>query len=75
MAELNKEQEAFYRQVLDRTKQDIENIDKKMDEILESVKMQLAELQNKKKTLIQMYNSAAAMLGVESEFSEEEEEE
>ena len=75
MAELSQEQQTFYRQVLDRTKKDIENIDKQMDEILEEVKQRLAVLQNNKKMLIQMYNSACNVLGVASEYEDEEEEE
>ena len=75
MAELSKEQEEFYKQVLERTKRDIENIDRQMDEILEEVKQRLAVLQNNKKMLIQMYNSAASMLGIPSEYEDEEEEE
>jgi len=75
MAELSKEQEEFYKQVLERTKRDIENIDRQMDEILEEVKQRLAVLQNNKKMLIQMYNSAANMLGIPSEYEDEEEEE
>lgn len=74
MAELSKEQEEFYKKVLDQAKKDIENIDRQMDEILEEVKQRLAVLQNNKKMLIQMYNSAASMLGVPSEYEGEEEE-
>lgn len=75
MVDLSQDQQNFYKQVLDRTKKDIDNIDKQMDDILEEVKQRLAVLQNNKKVLIQMYNSAATVLGVRSEYEEEEGEE
>ena len=74
MAKMSKDQETFYREVLDRTKKDIDATDREMEDILEKVKKELAELQKKRKMLVQMYNTAAVMLGVESEFAEEEEE-
>ena len=75
MPALSKEEEAFYRQLKERTRAEIEHIDKAIEEELARVKQRLAELQQKKRAAIQIYNGACAMLGEISEFEEEEESE
>ncbi len=72
---LTKEQEEFYRQTLESAREQILKIQKQMEEEVEAFKKKMAELQKQKEALRQIYDGAAAILGVPNEFEEEEGEE
>jgi ABC-type Zn uptake system ZnuABC Zn-binding protein ZnuA len=71
---LTKEQEQFYKKTLEETKKQLEEIDAQMEKELQKIREKLAELQVTKKSLRQIYEATAKLLGVESELEEEEEE-
>jgi hypothetical protein len=53
-------------------KRHIDEIDAKIEEELSRIKERLAELQNEKKNVRSIYDSACAMLGVENELEKRE---
>ena len=71
MAELPKEMEEFYRKTLEETKKQIQEIDKQIEEEMAKLRQRLMELNNQKKAIRQIYDGAAALLGVPNEFEEE----
>lgn len=73
MPPLSKEQQKFYENAIDMAKRHIDEIDSKIEEELAKVKERLAELQNEKKNVRSIYDSACAMLGVENELEKGEE--
>jgi hypothetical protein len=73
MPPLSKEQQKFYENAIDMAKRHSEEIDGKIEEELAKVKERLAELQNEKKNVRLIYDSACAMLGVENELEKGEE--
>lgn len=69
---LTDEQAQFYRQTLDVTKQQIEELNVQIEEELAKVKDRLADLQARKNAAKQIYDGACRMLGVENELEREE---
>ncbi len=68
---LTKEQEQFYKKTMEETKKQLEEIDSQMEKELQKIREKLAELQVAKKSLRQIYEATAKLLGVESELEEE----
>ncbi|HPQ40551.1 MAG TPA: hypothetical protein PLV45_09280 [bacterium] len=84
MTNINDDQKAFYQQVYDKTRKEIEDISNQIEEELAQVKERITKLNNQKQAIRKMYEGACACLGIESEFEsldegeegfEEEEEE
>ena len=61
---LTDQQRQFYENSLTMTKQEIEDLDRQIEEELAKVKDRLAELQNAKKAARAMYDAACMRLGV-----------
>ncbi len=74
MSNISNEQKAFYQQVYDKTRKEIESISLKIEEELALVKERITKLTNQKQAIKKMYDGACACLGVESEFDENLEE-
>ena len=70
---LTDQQRSFYENTLTVTKQEIEEIDRQIEEELAKVKDRLAELQNDKKAALAMYDAACTRLGVPNELETDEE--
>ncbi len=68
---LPKEQEAFYKQTLENAKNEIKRIEAEMEKEVAEFKARMAELQKQKEAVRQIYDGAAAILGVPNEFEEE----
>jgi ElaB/YqjD/DUF883 family membrane-anchored ribosome-binding protein len=69
---LNDQQRKFYENILAVTRQEMEELDRQIEEELAKVKDRLAELQNAKKSSRQMYDAACLRLGVTNDFEAEE---
>jgi hypothetical protein len=72
---LTEQQRKFYENTLSVTKQEIEELDRQIEEELAKVKDRLAELQSAKKAARQMYDAACMRLGVPNDLEVEEDEE
>jgi hypothetical protein len=73
MALLSKEEQKYYENTIDMSKKHIDKIDTQIEEELAKVKERLAELQNEKKNVRAIYDSACSLLGVENELEKREE--
>jgi len=71
---LSQDQAQFYRQTLDMTRAQINDLNTQIEEELAKVKERLAELQNAKNAAKQIYDGACRILGVENDLAKEEEE-
>ena len=71
---LSDEQAKFYRQTMEMTQQQINDLNGQIEEELAKVKERLAELQTAKNAAKQIYDGACKMLGVENDLEKEEEE-
>ena len=69
---LTDQQRKSYENTLDLAKQDIEELDRVIEEELAKVKDRLAELQNAKKASRQMYDAACMRLGIPNDLEAEE---
>jgi ElaB/YqjD/DUF883 family membrane-anchored ribosome-binding protein len=69
---LTDQQRKFYEHTLDMTKQEMEELDRQIEEELAKVKDRLAELQNAKKASRQMYDAACMRLGIPNDLEAEE---
>ncbi|HEX5758447.1 MAG TPA: hypothetical protein VF121_04595 [Thermoanaerobaculia bacterium] len=69
---LNDQQRKFYENTLAVTKQEMEDLDRQIEEELAKVKDRLAELQNAKKASRQMYDAACMRLGIVNDLEAEE---
>ncbi len=69
---LSDDQINFYKKTLEHTRRQIKEIDTMIEEELKRVREKLAELQNTKKSIRQIYDAACTLLGVENEFEKEE---
>ena len=69
---LNDQQRKFYENILATTRQEIEDLDRSIEEELAKVKDRLAELQNGKKTTHQMYDTACLHLDLQNDLEAEE---
>lgn len=72
---LSQDQAQFYRQTLDMTRAQINDLNAQIEEELAKVKERLAELQNAKNAAKQIYDGACRILGVENDLAKEDEEE
>ena len=71
---LTDQQRKFYESSLAMTKQEISDLDRKIEDELAKVKDRLAELQNAKKAARAMYDAACMRLGVPNDLADEEDE-
>ena len=65
---LNEQQRKFYENILTVTKDEIEDLDRQIEEELAKVKDRLAELQNAKKASRQTYDAACLRLGIPNDL-------
>lgn len=72
---LNDEQEKFYRQTLEVTRKQIEELNGQIEDELAKVKERLADLQARKNAAKQIHDGACRILGVENELEPAEEQE
>lgn len=70
---LSDEQAKFYRQTMEMTQQQINELNGQIEEELAKVKERLADLQSAKNAAKQIYDGACKMLGVENELEKNEE--
>lgn len=71
---LTDQQKQFYENTRQVTKQEIDELDRQIEEELAKVKDRLAELQSAKKAARQMYDAACLRLGVPNELEDQDEE-
>jgi hypothetical protein len=71
---LSEDQVRFYKQTMDMTRQQINDLNVQIEEELAKVKDRLAELQGAKNAAKQIYDGACKMLGVENELETSESE-
>jgi len=71
---LTDQQRNFYENTRQVTKQEIDELDRQIEEELAKVKDRLAELQAAKKAARQMYDAACLRLGVTNELEDQDEE-
>jgi hypothetical protein len=69
---LTEQQKRFYENTLTVMKQEMEDLDRLIEEELAKVKDRLAELQSAKKASRQMYDAACLRLGVVNDLEAEE---
>lgn len=69
---LTEQQRKFYENTLAVTRQEMEELDRLIEEELAKVKDRLAELQNAKKASRQMYDAACLRLGIPNDLEAEE---
>jgi ElaB/YqjD/DUF883 family membrane-anchored ribosome-binding protein len=72
---LSDEQARFYRQTMEMTQQQINDLNGQIEEELAKVKERLAELQSAKNAAKQIYDGACKMLGIENDLEKNEESE
>jgi predicted nucleic acid-binding Zn-ribbon protein len=72
---LSEQQKKFYENTLQVTKQEIDDLDRQIEEELAKVKERLADLQNAKKAARQMYDAACLRLDIPNDMAEEGEDE
>jgi hypothetical protein len=70
---LSDDQAKFYRQTLEMTRKEIDDLNGQIEEELSKVKERLADLQTRKNAAKQIYDGACKMLGVENELENDEE--
>lgn len=71
---LTEQQRKFYENTLAVTKQEMEDLDRMIEEELAKVKDRLAALQDAKKASRQMYDAACMRLGIPNDLEAEENE-
>lgn len=69
---LSEQQRRFYENTLAVMKQEMEDLDRQIEEELAKVKDRLAELQSGKKASRQMYDAACLRLGISNDLEAEE---
>ena len=69
---LSQDQVQFYRQTLEMTRKQIDDLNSQIEEELAKVKERLAELQNSKSAATQIYDGACRILGIENDLEKEE---
>ena len=70
---LTEEQEQFYRQTLEITRKQIDDMNAQIEEELARVKERLADLQARKNAARQIYDGACRILGIENDLGPTEE--
>ena len=71
---LSDEQAKFYRQTMEMTQKQIDELNGQIEEELAKVKERLADLQAPKNAAKQIYDGACRMLGVENDLEKNERE-
>ncbi len=71
---LSEDQVRFYKQTMEMTRQQINDLNTQIEEELAKVKDRLAELQAAKNAAKQIYDGACKMLGVENDLETSESE-
>ena len=69
---LTEEQEQFYRQTLEISRKQIEEMNGQIEDELAKVKDRLADLQARKNAARQIYDGACRMLGIENDLGQPE---
>lgn len=69
---LSEQQRKFYENTLAVTRQEIEELDRLIEDELAKVKDRLAELQAAKKAARQMHDAACSRLGIANDLADEE---
>jgi len=69
---LSKDQAQFYKQTLEMTRTQINDLNNQIEEELSKVKDRLAELKNSKDAAKQIYDGVCKILGVENYLEKEE---
>ena len=70
---LSNDQAQFYRQTLEVTRKQIDDLNGQIETELAKVKEKLAELQSRKNAAKQIYDGACKMLGIENDLEKVEE--
>jgi hypothetical protein len=70
---LSEDQSKFYKQTLEMTRKQINDLNFQIEEELSKVKERLADLQARKNAAKQIYDGACKMLGVENDLEKDEE--
>ena len=70
---LSDDQTKFYRQTLEMTRQQIDDLNGQIEEELSKVKERLADLQSRKNAAKQIDDGACKMLGIENDLDKDEE--
>jgi archaellum component FlaC len=70
---LSNDQAQFYRQTLEITRKQIDDLNAQIEAELAKVKEKLAELQGRKNAAKQIYDGACKMLGIENDLEKVEE--
>jgi len=70
---LSNDQAQFYRQTLEVTRKQIDDLNAQIETELAKVKEKLAELQSRKNAAKQIYDGACKMLGIENDLEKVEE--
>jgi hypothetical protein len=70
---LSNDQSQFYRQTLEITRKQIDDLNAQIEAELAKVKEKLAELQSRKNAAKQIYDGACKMLGIENDLEKVEE--
>jgi hypothetical protein len=70
---LSEDQSKFYKQTLEMTRKQINDLNFQIEEELSKVKERLADLQARKNAAKQIYDGACKMLGVENDLDKDEE--
>jgi DNA repair exonuclease SbcCD ATPase subunit len=68
---LSKDQAQFYKQTLEMTRKQINELNNQIEEELAKVKDRLAELKNSKDAAKQIYDGVCKILGVENDLENE----
>ena len=69
---LSKDQANFYKQTLEMTRTQINDLNNQIEEELSKVKDRLAELKDSKDAAKQIYDGVCKILGVENDLEKEE---
>ena len=69
---LSKDQAQFYKQTLEMTRKQINDLNSQIEEELSKVKDRLAELKNSKDAAKQIYDGVCKILGVENDLEKDE---
>ena len=70
---LSEDQSRFYKQTLEMTRKQINDLNVQIEDELSKVKERLAALQARKNAAKQIYDGACKMLGVENDLDKDEE--
>ncbi len=74
MRELSEERRQFYQNVVETCKADYENINAEIERLITEARERVNELNQDRKSVLQVFGGACRRLGVDNEFRAEEEE-